>query len=621
MTDSSEAPQPSVAPGTGSSKFTVRVLGIVTVGAAIAAAWWLWKPAPKPIEKPEVAPARAADKTVRVPTLRHSTSLPAWTHTTGATGERLMPETLGGGVAIADFNGDGLQDIIAADGLGWSGAAFESEPNPATTGLALFQARQGAPFERVAITHPSIYAMGVYPVDFDGDDAIDLYVTGVKTPHTPGHLLLRNVTPAGGAVSFEDVTVAKGLSTQPDWGTAAVWFDADRDGDLDLLTAQYVKWNPTIDRSVGYTLTGVGRAYGPPTGFEGADPIFWRQNPDGTFTEATADAGFIVRNRATGVPVGKSLGAIAEDIDGDGDLDIVIANDTVANFAFLNDGSGKFTESGVQTGLAFDKMGAATGAMGIDAAALVDSRPTRAGRRAIAIGNFANEPDSFYTSPADRLQYTDDAILCGVGVPTRKVLTFGLLLEDVNSDGAIDVLQTNGHLEPEISIVQASQAYRQPGTLLLQVPGTGQFQVAEGAPIEAIASPRVGRGLATGDLTGRGVGDFVFSSNAGSLELVEGDASLPPGTRVFNVAARGSTGNRQGIGGAVIATLADGSVRRATIAPHRGYLSASTARARLVLAPGEQLKGLSFVWPDGRQQELPLPAEGAEAIVNISVQR
>ncbi len=614
-----------------SSSSTRMVLGGVAIAAVIAGFWWFSRPAPKPIDKPEVVPSKPKDATIQQPAFKSVSALPAWSHTNGARGERLLPETLGGGAAIADLDNDGALDIVLADGLNWSGDSFASAPSPGTTGLRILRSSAGpdaadARFETVPLANRPIYAMGVYAVDVDGDDRTDLYVTGVKTPNTPGHLLLRNTTPPGGAMAFEDVTSARGLTTEPGWGTAAVWFDADRDGDLDLLAAQYVSWSPEIDRSVGYTLTGVGRSYGPPTGFEGADPIFYRQQADGTFVDDTAGAGFIVRNRATGVPVGKTLGAIARDIDGDGDLDVVLANDTVANFVFVNDGQGKFVESGVATGLAFDKMGAATGAMGIDSAIIVDERadsqggPARSGKLAIAIGNFANEPDSFYTSPSGRLQFTDDAILCGVGVPTRRVLTFGLLLEDVNQDGSLDLVQSNGHLEPEISAVQAGQEFRQPGQVLLQAPGMGMFQLAEPDAHGPIGAKRVGRGLASGDLNADGAIDFVFTSNAGPVEVILGSAGIPVGGQIITLRAEGPKGNRQGLGATVTAVLSDGSKRRRTIAPHRGYLSSSEPVARLVLAPGESLQSLTLQWPDGKEQSIPIPARVPSTVALTVVQ-
>ncbi|MDA0802755.1 MAG: CRTAC1 family protein [Planctomycetota bacterium] len=614
--------EPGPEPGPSAMSPTKVVLGGVALAAVIAGLWWVSRPAPTPIDKPEVAPPKPKDATLVQPSFMAVTGLPAWSHTTGARGERLLPETLGGGAAIADLDNDGALDIILADGLNWSGDAFASAPSAGSTGLRILRSAGGPDaseprFDAVSLANRPIYAMGVYAVDFDGDDRTDLYVTGVKTPHTPGHLLLRNVTPPGGTIAFEDVTEARGLTTEPGWGTAAVWFDADLDGDLDLLTAQYVKWSPEIDRSVGYTLTGVGRSYGPPTGFEGADPIFYRQQADGSFVDDTTSAGFIVRNRATGVPVGKTLGAIATDIDGDGDQDVVLANDTVANFVFLNDGQGRFMESGVSTGIAFDKMGAATGAMGIDSAVIVDERAAsdtakaRPGKLAIAIGNFANEPDSFFTSPTGRLQFTDDAILCGVGVPTRRVLTFGLLLEDVNQDGALDVVQSNGHLEPEIGVVQAGQEFHQPGQVLLQSPGRGMFQLAQPEAHGAVGAKRVGRGLASGDLNADGAVDFVFTSNAGAAEVILGQTSGLPGGQVIVVSGQGAMGNRQGLGALLVATLQDGSTRLRSIAPHRGYLSSSEPVARLVLAPGESIRSLTLRWPDGVEQVLEVPARSA----------
>ncbi|MDA1007491.1 MAG: VCBS repeat-containing protein [Planctomycetota bacterium] len=606
------------------------VVGVVCVGIPLVVQKCR-RPTPS-LEPLPIAQQRTADSALHEPTFTSITlpNLPQVIHENGATGERLLPETMGAGVAVADLDNDGALDIIAASGMSWKGEPVSSEAASKRSAITILRGDGKRSFEMVPIDHPPIYPMGIFAADYDGDSRVDLYITGVRTPHSLGHLLLRNVSTREG-VRFEDVTAKSGLGAGPEWGTAAVWFDAEGDGDLDLLTNQYVKWSPTIDLAVGYTLTGVGRSYGPPMGFEGTDPIYWKNNGDGTFTESTSDSGFLVRNEATGVAVGKALGAIAEDLDGDHDLDIVIANDTVANFVFVNDGTGHFAERGVASGMAYDRNGSATGAMGIDAACIVDARtsdrsmPTPVpAKRAVAIGNFANEPDSFYVSDADALQFTDDAVLSGIALPTRRVLTFGLLLEDLNNDGSLDLVQSNGHIEPEIAKVQAGQSYQQTGQLLLQSPQTGRFQNVELSRDDTLGRLRVGRGLAAGDFDQDGSTDLVFTSNGGELEVLFGDAHAPEGTQVVEVVLRDAVGggNTFGIGCVVTATLDDGAIRTRTVTPHRGYLSTSEARARFAFAPSETVRTLSARWMDGFTQEIALPPRATyqRVIVNRSTQ-
>ena len=152
------------------------------------------------------------------------------------------------------------------------------------------------------------------------------------------------------------------------------------------------------------------------------------------------------------------------DVNGDGWPDVAVANDTVRNFLFLNRGDGSFREAGVELGLAFDTAGLATGAMGIDAAHFANDD-----RLAIAIGNFANEMTSFYVSRPRADLFSDDAIVAGVGADSRRALTFGLLFLDADLDGRADLFAANGHVEPEIAKVQASQNYAQPSATVLEL--------------------------------------------------------------------------------------------------------------------------------------------------------
>ena len=171
--------------------------------------------------------------------------------------------------------------------------------------------------------------------------------------------------------SSRDVTDAAGVAGgEQDWSTSCGWFDYDNDGDLDLFVCNYVHWSREYDESQNFQLVGGGRAYGRPQSFEGTFPFLYRNDGDGRFTEVAEQAGLQVRNPATKVPVGKSLGVTFADVDADGWIDIIVANDTVQNFLFHNLGDGTFREVGVLAGVAFDMNGMARGAMGIDVGSL-----------------------------------------------------------------------------------------------------------------------------------------------------------------------------------------------------------------------------------------------------------
>lgn len=523
-------------------------------------------------------------------------------HLTGATGEKLLPETLVGGVAIIDADSDGRQDIVLARGTAWTGAPFASAPFAGRSSVALFLNRTDAlpgsaiTFDEAASCglDTQIYAMGIAAADYDGDGRVDLFITGVGE-----NRLFRNETPKGGVVRFTDSTVEANADPKGDhlrWGTSAGFFDADQDGDLDLLVANYVQWSPDIDRKVDFRLAGVGRAYGPPTGFEGDDLLYLRNRGDGTFEDATAGAGFAARS-SLGRPVGKALGLVFIDPDLDGDLDVVVANDTLANGFFVNDGHGHFDERGAQSGLAYDRNGAATGAMGIDAGYLRSRiRDPRADDLAIAIGNFANEPDSLYISRGATSVFTDDAVIEGLAAPTRGVLTFGLVLEDLDRDGDLDLAQANGHIEDEIGRLQLSQTFAQPGQVFVNTQdGPPCFVELPKAAIGALAVPRIGRGLATGDFDLDGDADLVMTQAGGATALLRNDSEHGHWLRVE---LTGVAPNTTAIG-ARVELIAGGRFQRRLVNPTRSYLSQCERAVTFGLGEATSTDLLTVRWPSG----------------------
>ena len=195
----------------------------------------------------------------------------------------------------------------------------------------------------------------------------DLFVSGVG-----GDRLFRNSAEG----RFEDVTELAGVGGDVDgWSTCSAFFDADNDGDLDLFVGHYVQWSPKIDFEQGTTLTGIGRAYGQPMNFQGTFPSLYQNQGDGTFKDVSGECGIQVKNSATEVPVAKSLGVAPVDLNGDGLMDLIVANDTVQNFVFINQGGMVFKEVGARTGIGFDSFGKARGAMGIDTACSERMKP------------------------------------------------------------------------------------------------------------------------------------------------------------------------------------------------------------------------------------------------------
>ena len=297
-------------------------------------------------------------------------------HETGRYGDKLLPETMGSGVAVLDFNQDGHLDLLLINSSRWP---WDKE-NATETPSKLYAGDGNLKFTDVSAESGfdfSMYGMGVAVGDYDNDGDPDVFISGVGK-----NRLLRNDDG-----KFIDATDEAGVAGDENaWGTSCGFFDYDNDGRLDLFVCNYVTWSKEIDLAQSFTLDGETRAYGPPKAFAGSFSYLYHNDGDGKFTDVSAAAGIQVRNDNTDVPLGKAMGLAPVDTNNDGWLDIVVANDTVRNFLFQNNRDGTFSEVGRLSGIAFDReTGNARGAMGIDTAQFRDD-----GTLAIGIGNFAN---------------------------------------------------------------------------------------------------------------------------------------------------------------------------------------------------------------------------------------
>ena len=408
-----------------------------------------------------------------------------------------------------------------------------------------------------------------------------------------------DVTRASG-IDFVHVNGAGGRKYLPEtMGSGVAVLDYDGDGDLDLLVCNYVRWSKEIDFELDFRLTGVGRAFGPPQSYQGSYPYLYRNDGAGVFTEVAAEAGLHVDNPATGMPMAKSLALGLVDVEGDGDLDVLVANDTVRNFFFTNQGDGTFVEAGERLGVAYDRNGNASGAMGVDAAYYRNDH-----NLGFMIGNFANEMSSVYVAQDDPAFFVDEAIGEGIGAPTRLMLTFGLFLFDADLDGRLDLLQANGHIEEEIGKVDPSQAYRQPGQLFWNAGDLG-FVPIDPASTGDLGREIVGRGAAYADFDGDGDLDVVLTQIAGPALLLRNDQDL--GHHWLRVRLEGRAPNRDAIG-AWVELTAGGVVQRRQVMPTRSYLSQVERTVTFGLGKTDRVDALKVIWPDGSEQEI----EGVE---------
>jgi hypothetical protein len=517
-------------------------------------------------------------------------------HTNGAYGDKLLPETMGGGVAFWDYDGDGDQDLVLVNSGHWPWRGQGGQPQNA---LALYDNDGTGNFSRATavegLEFPG-YGMGLAVGDYDNDGWVDLFVTGVGA-----NALLRNL----GGGRFQDVIRDLGIQCSPeDWGTSGAWLDFDNDGDLDLFVCHYLRWSREIDFEANYQLPGIGRAYGQPWNFPSTFPSLYRNERNGTLRDISAESGVQVRNRATGLPQGKSLGVAPLDLDSDGWLDLVVANDTLPNQVFHNERNGTFKEIGAVSGLAFDNFGATRGAMGVDAARFQDDRSL-----GISIGNFANEMTALYVSREEPLLFADEAITQGIGQATRFSLTFGVFFFDYDLDGWLDLLTANGHIEDEIEKVQPEQRYRQSAQLFWNArgrdPRAGFVPVPPEKSGPDLFQPIVGRGSACADIDGDGDLDVVIAQINGPPLLLRNE--LSPRPNWLRVKLVGTKSNRDAIG-TWVRLRAGGRTLWRQVMSTRGYLSQSELPLTFGLGEATRVDEFTVQWPDGTSQRVDPPA-------------
>ncbi|MEO1618092.1 MAG: CRTAC1 family protein [Planctomycetota bacterium] len=524
----------------------------------------------------------------------------SFVHHAGKRGEKLLPETMGSGVAVFDFDGDGNQDLLFVNSSDWPWA-----PEPVSSPCKLYRGDGAFGFEDVSNEtgmNQQLYGMGVAVGDYDNDGDRDVFLTAVGK-----NRLLRN----DGGVFVDATEESKVAGGAEAWSTSACFFDYDNDGRLDLFVCNYVTWSRDLDLSQTFSIDGESRSYGPPDAFTGAYSYLYHNEGDGTFRDVSETAGIQVRNEDTGVVVGKAMGVVPVDVNRDGYLDLIVANDTVRNFLFENQKDGTFVESGQLAGIAYDlASGNARGAMGIDAAVFRND-----GTLAVGIGNFANEASALYMMSSKRQTFVDAAMYTGFGPPTRLGLTFGLFFFDIDLDGRLDILGANGHLEEEIEKTQRTLRYAQPPQLFWNAGREAQTELVlleEDCTSESFCEPIVGRGSAFGDFDNDGDQDIVLSVSDGPAKLFRNDQTTDH--HFLRLRLIGTTSNRDAIGATVSVTAA-GKTQVRTVMPTRSYLSQSERELTFGLGDATTVDSVTLTWPG--EEPIEMVVESIDELIEI----
>ena len=548
------------------------------------------KPDEEPVvEKVVEGPVVSQQKDSQIPDIHFTDITRAagidFIHTNGAYGERLLPETMGGGSGFIDYDNDGDQDIILVNAAHWP---FQPQTDKPTT--RLYQNDGKGNFTDVSVAAGlaiNSYGMGLAVGDYDNDGWDDVYIT---TLHK--NFMLRNNQ--GTFVDVSDITGTAGFSD--DWSTAAVFFDFDNDADLDLYVSNYVVWTPQVNMEIDFRVTGIGKSYSTPTHYTGARSRLFRNDGNGSFTDISMESGVHIP--------GKALSATAVDFDNDGLLDLFVANDTTQNHLFHNNGNGHFEEVGALEGIAFNRNGKATGAMGIDSAWYRNDQEL-----GVVIGNFANEMSSLFVTVDGQTPFADESLLEGLGADSRLALTFGVFFFDYDLDGRLDLLQANGHLEAEINKVQPSQHYEQPVQLFWNCDDSIDGNTCSNRFILVkntgdLATPVVGRGASYADIDNDGDLDVMITQPGREAKLFRNDQST--GHHWLRLKLVGSTDNRNAIG-AVIELSAGGITQRRLVTSGRSFLSQIEQPVTFGLGTVDTIDSLTITWPGGQKQAIDIP--------------
>ena len=488
-------------------------------------------------------------------------------HTDGSSGRRYIVETVTAGLALFDYNGDGRIDVYFLNGAPLAGTKVERPPCN-----ALYRNEGGWKFTDVtdeAGLGDTGFGLGVAVADYDNDGDPDVYVNNFGP-----NVLYRN----NGDGTFTDVTERAGVGCGNKMGAGVCFLDADQDGDLDLYCANYVRF--TYENHVSTVVDGFPQYTGPKD-YDPEPDTFYRNNGDGTFTDASVESGIAAH-------AGTGMGTVCADYDNDGDTDVVVLNDVRGNFLFQNDGTGKFEEVGLFTAFAFNADGMELGSMGIDC------------------GDYDNDGwlDLFYTSYSAELPalhrnteglFEDVTRATGAGIDACPHVNWGTGFVDFNNDGHRDLFIACGHLQDNVHLYDDTTAYRVRNLLFLNT-GRGKFVNVSLAAGDGLLPKRSSRGAAFDDLDGDGDVDAVILNSREEPTLLRNESEN--GNHWLQIRLRGTSGNRDGVGARVKVT-AGNLVQVDEVHSGRGYQSHYGTRLHFGLGDHAHVDSIEVRWLGG----------------------
>jgi hypothetical protein len=539
----------------------LRVAGLT--GLAAASGWSPW-----------VRSLRAAPPTFeQIPA---SKSGMTWVHENAMSPERYLPETMGPGVAFFDYDNDGWMDVFMVN----SGPADFYTPK-APLKNALYKNNRDGTFTDVTdaagVAGGREFGMGCTIADYDNDGYADILVTAY------GRCTLYHNNGDG---TFTDVTEKAGVAA-PGWTTSACWLDYDNDGKLDLFLCSFVEFSLKNNVFCGDNKLG-RRFYCIPRVFKPTPSLLFHNNGNGTFTEVSAGTD-IQRS------LGKALGVVATDINGDGLMDLFVANDTVQNFLFANRGKGQWEEIGLSAEVAFSANGTPRSGMGVDATDFDYD-----GKQDLFVANIDQEMFSLYRNDGQEF-FSDVAAFHGVAQATRLLSGWGLKFFDYDNDGLVDLFLANGHPDDMVEHYSQQVKYKEP-LLLFHNDGKKLQNVSESSgPIfsEMLAA----RGMAIGDYDNDGRVDVLIGNNGDPPVLLKNNSG--EGNHWVGLKLQGTSCNRDAIG--ALLTWSAGGVQRSRLKTHGGsYLSSHDMREVLGLGTATSIDWVEIKWPQpsGRVERL-----------------